>query len=81
MSNKILSYSNSIGETIKNNMKKNKKIFVAGLEVDYSSKVFGSVEIPYKNFPNSMKSIIFPNFITQNVSRKATHFSILLIAI
>ena len=51
MSNKILSYSNSIGETIKNNMKKNKKIFVAGLEVDYSSKVFGSVDIPYKSFP------------------------------
>ena len=51
MSNKILSYSNSIGETIKNNMRKNKKIFIAGLEVDYSSKVFGSLEIPYKNFP------------------------------
>ena len=51
MSNKILSYSDSIGETIKINMRRNKKIFVAGLEVDYSSKVFGSVNIPLKYYP------------------------------
>lgn len=51
MSKNSLAYHQAIGEAIKSNMKKNNKIFVAGLEVNYSSKVFGSLEIPYKFFP------------------------------
>ncbi len=48
---KYITYYNTVGETLYNNMKKNKKIIISGLEVNYSSKVFGTMEKPYKYFP------------------------------
>ena len=51
MFKKELTYSETIGETLCLNMKKNKKILIAGLEVNYSSKVFGSLKKPYQNYP------------------------------
>jgi pyruvate/2-oxoglutarate/acetoin dehydrogenase E1 component len=45
-----LNFSQTISETIYQNMKKNKNIIVSGLEVNYSSKVFGTLDKPYKKF-------------------------------
>jgi pyruvate dehydrogenase E1 component beta subunit len=50
MYKKKLSYAEMISETLFVNMKKNKKIFIAGLEVNYSSKVFGSLKKPFEIF-------------------------------
>tara|TARA_B100001027_G_scaffold216577_1_gene193386 strand:+ start:1736 stop:2755 length:1020 start_codon:yes stop_codon:yes gene_type:complete len=52
MSKKIISYSEMIGQAITSNMKKNNKIFISGLEIDYSSKVFGSLNKPFEEFPS-----------------------------
>lgn len=51
MSKKKKTYSETIGETIKSNMRNNKKIIVAGLEISSSTKVFGSLETPYNFYP------------------------------
>ena len=55
MFKKELTYSETIGETLCLNMKKNKKILIAGLEVNYSSKVFGSLKKPYQNYPKQLQ--------------------------
>jgi len=52
MYKKLISYSQAIGSALKNNMKKNKNIIIAGLEVNYSSKVFGSLKEPFNFFPD-----------------------------
>jgi len=52
MYKKLISYSEAIGNALKNNMKKNKNIIIAGLEVNYSSKVFGSLKEPFNAFPD-----------------------------
>lgn len=51
MSKKQINLAETISETIYNNMKKNHHIIIGGLEVNYSSKVFGTLEKPYKKFP------------------------------
>jgi pyruvate/2-oxoglutarate/acetoin dehydrogenase E1 component len=54
MYKKKLSYAEMISETLFVNMKKNKKIFIAGLEVNYSSKVFGSLKKPFEIFEENL---------------------------
>ena len=49
--NNKLTYSETVGEVLFSNMKKNNKIMIAGLEVNYSSKVFGTLKKPYDFFP------------------------------
>jgi pyruvate/2-oxoglutarate/acetoin dehydrogenase E1 component len=48
--NKNLKYYEAVGNILTLEMKRNKKIFIAGLEVNYSSKVFKTLEKPYRFF-------------------------------
>lgn len=50
--NKRKAYYKSIGSSISKAMKQDKRIIVSGLEVDYSSKVFGTLAEPYKKYRN-----------------------------
>ncbi len=50
-SKKFITYTEAFGKSLSMNMKKNSKIFISGLEVSTSHKVFRTLEIPYKNFP------------------------------
>ena len=48
--NKNLKYHEAVGNILTLEMKRNKKIFIVGLEVNYSSKVFKTLEEPYRFF-------------------------------